>query len=368
LAFPAVVEARVKVQPDVSLSLVAATMIADRPHPRRRSHRLSALLAALSLLPAAAWAGPSDADRATARTLANEAQVALDQGDFKTAADRFDRADALYHAPTLLLGLARAEIGMGKLVSAAEVYNRIINEGVPPRSPPPFVKAVDDATREFEALDARIPRVIITVRGSDAAAVTLDGTPVPRAALGVKRPTDPGEHVLRATAPGFEATPVTFTLSEGATRPVTLNLKPLLPPSPEGRGSTTQETLGIVTAGIGGAGLLIGGITGIIALNQHQTLDAACDLMTRRCPREQEDTLNSFHRVTTVSTVGFVVGGAALAAGVVLILTSSSTKPRAAPAAVGARPGRQTRAASAWALPSIKPQLGAGYIGVEGSF
>lgn len=351
----------------MSLSLVAATMIADRPHPRRHFHRLSALLAALSLLPAAAWAGPSDADRATARTLANEAQEALDRGDFKTAADRFARADALYHAPTLLIGLAHAEIGMGRLVSAAEVYNRIINEGVPPRSPQPFVKAVEDATRESEALDARIPRVIITVRGSDDAAVTLDGTPVPRAALGVKRPTDPGQHEVRATAPGLVATPVTFTLGEGVTRPVTLNLTPPVAPAPERQPGVTQETVGVVTAGVGGAGLLIGGITGIIALNQHQTLDAGCDLATRRCPPEQKDTLDSFHRVTTVSTVGFVVGGAALAAGVVLILTSSP-KPRAAPAAVGARPGRQTRAASAWAQPSIKPQLGAGYIGVEGTF
>jgi hypothetical protein len=357
----AVVEARTEVQPDVSLNLVAATMIADRPH------RLIPLVAALSLLPATARAQPSDPNRATARTLANEGQEAFDKGDYKTAVDRFARADALYHAPTLLLALAHAQIAMGKLVSASETYNRIVSEGAPPRSPQAFVKAVEDATKELAALEVRIASLIIDVHGSDAAAVTIDDTPVPGAALGVKRPTDPGEHVLRATAPGFRDAQVSITLAEGATRNVTLELKPVgvTPPSDEkpGLGSgSPQKTLGIAVAGVGGAGLLMGGITGFIALNQHGKLVEACG-PTRHCPVEQKDALDSFHTVSTVSTIGFAVGGAALATGVVLILTA----PRAKPAPpVDARARKRTRSSNA-AL-SLTPQIGAGYIGVAGRF
>jgi hypothetical protein len=351
------VDARIEVQPDVSLNLVPAAMsamIADRPH-----RLLIPLLVALSLSPTTAWAQPSDSDRATARTLANEGQEALDKGDYKTAVDRFSRADALFHAPTLLLALARAQVGLGKLVSASETYNRIVSEGATPKSPPQFVKAVEDATKELEALGARIGNLVVEVRGSDGASVTLDGEPVPNAALGVKRPTDPGEHVLRATAPGMTDASVKFTLAEGATRNVTLELKP---PTPGGGGavdeakpSSTQKMVGIALAGVGGAGLVLGGITGSLALNQHGELAKLCNAMTRICPSGQQDALNSFHTVSAISTIGFAVGGAAVAAGVILILTAPSPK-RAEPAV--ARQGAV----------EISPVIGAGYLGVTGRF
>src|SRR5262249_26947752 len=97
-------------------------------------------------------AEPSDADRATARSLAEEGKAALDRFDYRTAEDRFARADALLHAPTLLLGLARAQAGLGKLVEAHESYMRIQREGVKPGSPPVFARAQEDAAREVGAI------------------------------------------------------------------------------------------------------------------------------------------------------------------------------------------------------------------------
>src|SRR5437899_40990 len=97
-------------------------------------------------------AAPSDADRATARALALEGFHALDMKDFATAADRFSRADALVHAPTLLLGLARAEVGLGKLVAAGEVYNRLVREPLPPNAPQVFIDAVENGKTELGAL------------------------------------------------------------------------------------------------------------------------------------------------------------------------------------------------------------------------
>jgi hypothetical protein len=140
-----------------------------------RSLRLAPLLVALSLA-APAWADPSDADRATARALAQEGQSALEKQDFATAADRFARADALVHAPTLLLGRARALVGLGKLVEAQEAYERIVREGVAANAPAPFHVALEDAKKEVEAIAPRLAWVTISVRGADGAAVTLDGT------------------------------------------------------------------------------------------------------------------------------------------------------------------------------------------------
>jgi hypothetical protein len=75
--------------------------------------RCTALAFALLLIPTVAAAQTSDADRVTARGFAQEGQDALDRKDFTTAADRFGRAGELLHAPTLTLGLARAQVGLG---------------------------------------------------------------------------------------------------------------------------------------------------------------------------------------------------------------------------------------------------------------
>src|SRR4051794_14717648 len=150
---------------------------------------LLVLAASLSFGSFASLSAPSfaqsDADKATARSLGQEGQTALDAKDFKTAEDRFRRAESLYHAPTLALGLARALAANGKFVAAQETYNRIIREGVAPGAPGAFVKAVDDAKNEVNSVSPRIAGVTITVAGPDSPKVSLDDTAVPAAALGV---------------------------------------------------------------------------------------------------------------------------------------------------------------------------------------
>src|SRR6266542_5174969 len=89
----------------------------------------------LALAPVKASAEAPDADRTMARAMAEEGQDALERRDYRVAEDRFTRADALIHAPTLMLGLARAQAGLGKLVEAHESYQRILREGVKPGSP-----------------------------------------------------------------------------------------------------------------------------------------------------------------------------------------------------------------------------------------
>ena len=104
--------------------------------------RTWASILALVLGASVARAEPSASDRATARVLADEAGEALDQKNYEVAADKFGRAEALVHAPSLLLGLARAQVGLRKFVEASENYQRIMREGVAPGAPPAFVKAL----------------------------------------------------------------------------------------------------------------------------------------------------------------------------------------------------------------------------------
>jgi hypothetical protein len=331
----------------------------------RRSTAL--LLLALGLGASTARA-QSDFDRTTARTLAQEGRDALDARNWAVAADRFARADALIHAPTLLLGLAEAQVGLGKLVTALEAYNRILREPLAPNAPAPFTKAVETARREFDALQPRIPYVTVQVAGPAAAAakVTIDGVEVPSAALGVKRAVDPGKHVIRVVAVGFLAAEAALIILEGKAESVTLEPKPdpdgasrpgaaTPPPGPAGLpggagaeppGGSSRRTLGLVGIGVGGAGIVVGATMGGLVLAKHGDLARSCP--GGHCPLDQQATLqpqvSQYHAFGAASTAGFVVGGVLAAAGVVLVVTA----PRQAQ--------------------SARLSLGPGWTGVEGSF
>ncbi len=343
----------------------------------RRS--FAALLFLAALAPSAAFAQVSDADRGTARELTAQGYEALAARDWATAADRLARADKLFHAPTITVGLARAHVGLGKLVAAQEEYSRVVHEPAPPNAPAAFTAAIEDAGRELAALSRRVPGVIINLKGPEGARVTLDGAEVPAAAFGVKRPADPGTHVVRAGAVGCTPAEATVTLVEGGTETVSLELKPgpggPLPaatlgiaeppasgaaplPGDAGGSGSLRRTIGFVALGVGGAGLIAGAITGGLALSKHSSLEAICK--DSHCPANTESTnqplIDSYTTVGNISTAGLAAGGALAAVGVILVVTA----PRAA--ATGYLRGGPTRSAT------IVPVLGAGYGGVQGRF
>jgi hypothetical protein len=339
----------------------------------------SALLSfMLALVPATAAAQISDADKSTARALAQQGQDALVAKDFATAADRFSRAVELVHAPTLALGLARAHVGLGRWISAQETYNRILREGVPSGAPPAFAKAIADARQELDALEPRIPGVIISLAGATSATVTIDGVPVSSAVLGVNRPLDPGKHTIRATKEGFVTAEVSVTAMERKAERVTLTLDrapppplagaepsprpaptpplqpavnaapvpiapPPAPPAPAPTGSL-RKTLGFVGIGVGGAGLVVGAVAGGLAVSKHGVLVRECPHAI--CNGHQSD-LDSYHLVSNLSTAGLVAGGALAAAGIVLVVTGPVART-----SVG----------------ELTPVLGVGVVGVQGKF
>jgi len=347
----------------------------------------SACFAVAVALALGALAGPahaqSDDDRATARALGQDGQQALDSKDYRTAEDRYRRADKLVHAPTLMLGLARALSAEGKYVEAQETYNRMVREGLPPGAPDVFKRALDDAKKEVEAVAPKVSGVTITVKaatGGDVPdpKVVLDEHPINAASLGVRRSIDPGSHVLRASADGFKAAEKSFSVLEGGSidEPITLekdNAAPAAPiaapvgvgPAPAGSVSLTSSStapeapssgkhsaLPWVAFGVGGAGLIFGAITGLLAVGDHSTLANNCTNGT--CPPKENSNLSSYHTMGALSTVGFIVGGVGVAAGVILLVTQPKGDSAATPAAAA---GFQ-----------IAPAIGLGSVGAVGTF
>jgi hypothetical protein len=310
----------------------------------------------------------SEDDKSTARALANEGADAFEKGDFKTAADRFHRAVAIFDEakaasvpPTLLLGLARSDGKLGRYVAATETYNRIIRQGTVAGAAQVFVDAVADARHEIEPLLPKIASVTITVTGCDNPRVLVDDIAISAAAIGVKKPVDPGTHVVKASADGCEPGQTSFSVEEakGAEASIALvkSPTPATPPSSDapaaqaGVGGEASgaplRTYAYVAFGVGAVGLLVGGITGGLALGKHGTLNDECKDGVCRSSSAKSD-LDSFHTMTSVSTVGFILGGVGVAAGAVLFFVSPST----------------SSTKSAW----ITPTIGPGSIGAVGRF
>jgi hypothetical protein len=295
--------------------------------------RFLAFLAVAWLIPGVARAEPSDADRATARSLAHEGFDAQQHRQYSVAADRFSRADALVHAPTLLLGLARAEVGLGSLLAAHETYERILREPLPPRAPAVFGKAVEDARQELGVLAPRLAWVTIRVDGGTSPAVTIDDLPVPVAALGVRRPCDPGSHTVKASAPGFAAADSAFVIGEGGEQTVKLSMVALpaqppppvasAPPRPE-TGAPLRTKLAAASFGVGAAALITGGAAGIWVLAKHSSLQSVC---AHGCPGSDSGELSTYRTVANVSTAALILAGVCAATGVTLLLSERGANP-----------------------------------------
>lgn len=296
-------------------------------------------------------AGQSEADRATARNLAAEGHTALRTQDCVTAEDRFRRADALVHAPTLVLEHARALICLKRFVEAQERLGLVMREGVSENAPWVWKKALQDAEKLLDEVTPKVGWITINVSGPTEPAVLVDGVQVPVAALGVRRAIDPGTRRISATAPGFVPKEVEVTMPEGGERAVTLELPadpsrarpiqsaPVKPKQPSTSHTETPKKPSRWPAyaafGLGGAGMIVGTISGVVALGKRSDLKAiGCS--GGRCPPGTDSPLqDQWLRYGTISGIGFGAAIVGTGVGVVLLLTGSgaAAKDEAKPAA-----------------------------------
>ena len=320
---------------------------------------LCVVLLGAALFATSARAEPTEADRATARALALEGHTALKKKDYVTAADRFGRADSLVHAPTLVVDWARALQGLGRYVEAHEKYELVLREGVDSSSPKSWLRALEDAKKELDALKPRLGWVTVILKEPAEASVTIDGALVPPAAVGVKRAADPGFPEVTVSAPGYEPFKQLVTVGPGEEKTVEVSLRKL----PEVRASSTapidayrprqsngaRRALTYVAFSVGGAGLVAGGVTGALALRKRGQLQDRC-LDDGRCPPSQSKRISTYRAFGTASGVTLAIGVAGLTTGLVLLLTEPKSHD-------AARAGLR-----------VRPVLGLGTIGAEGSF
>ncbi len=352
------------------------------PGPRR-ARRLALLL----FLGATAWSAPARAqsaqDLATARALAQQGGELFDAGRFADSIERFQRAEAFFHAPTHVLMIARGYAAKGSLVEAQEAYNKVTRETLAAGAPPAFARAKDEAQAELAQLAPRVPTLEIRVSGQGAAAakVEVNGAVLPSAAIGIPRPVNPGEYTVVATAPGALRVEAKLTIKErehpvkalelkpdgtapapppvaptapspSATPPPSASAAPTPPPAssasgakppppakrPEGDASDARVAPAVFLLGLGATGLGVGAVA--LGVGSGKTGDCPDGACATRADQARYDNGKS---LVTMGIGALVAGGAAGIAGAVILLVGAgaSDQPGAAafvgPAEVGVR-------------------------------
>jgi hypothetical protein len=213
----------------------------------------------------------------------------------------------------------------------------------------------DDCTKRLDELERVQPAIVFDAKdgaGRDLSEVRVmvDGAPLADRLDGTALRVDPGEHVFVFTVPGQAPVTETFVLKEGererrervvigpavvpAVTPALSEGAGSSPPRESNGGMGTQKILGLFAGGFGLAGVAIGTVFGVLTLSEANQQKADCASATN-CPRPSQAASDHSTGATdrTLSTIGFVAGGALLVGGVVLFFTGGN--PSEGPAATG---------------------------------
>lgn len=316
-----------------------------------RSVICTALVVGLLAPPGLASAKTPWAEVAAANKAAAVGRAAEARGDFAAALAAFEESGAHQDTPANRRRLARAKGKLGRLLDAQRELRHVLDDAQASKHDKRMAK------EELAALVARIPKLSIQIPTAIGLTITLDGRSLDLSAAS-QLPLDPGEHEIRASAPDYLPYQQTFTLSEGESKTLALDLvaKPApraeakLDAEPERASGSALRPLGYVSVGIGVVGLAVGGYFGLKAKSTRDDLSDACP--ADRCSAAERAKYDDGRDQAGYATVGFAVGGVGLLAGALLLMLA---------------PNEQEQPASLTTV-RLQPALGPGSLWLNGSF
>jgi hypothetical protein len=309
-----------------------------------------------------------DGQSAVAEALFRTGRELMAAGDYGEACSKFEASQRIDPKLGTLMNLALCHEKEGKTASAWAEYVQAAE--IAKRT---GQQAREQLTRQrAAALEPALPRVVISGSATPALVVTLDEKPIAAGAFGTPVPVDPGDHVLRATAPGAKPYTESFTVAAGSAEARNVHIPDLEPdaapqPSesrpaeparaesvavapmaiPPSRTRGAQRIAGLAVGATGVAGLVVGGVFGLLAkaTYDHALQDECGGSMGSCTPAGAAD---GAHAVTqaNVSTAAFIGGAVLSAGGAVLFFTAPTASLGVAP--VAGSPGANLVVREAW--------------------
>lgn len=314
------------------------------PSPRiLAAMRTFALAAALTALSLPASADPSATDKATAEALFDQGKDLMRAGSYEAACPKFAESQRLDPGVGTLLGLGECYERTGRITSAWATF----------REASALARTGGDTRRDalaqqrYSRLEPTLPKLVVTVKETPGVEVSVvDGTSaLARAVWGSPLPVDPGEHTIRASAPGYEDWSTTVKIDKGESKAVEVpplaakgasGPKPEAPPPPPAveqtplpepprGGGVSALTIGAYA--VGAVGLGVGAGFGLASLSKASDLDGVCK---PTCPAGRNDDLSTARTQAWISNVGFAVGVVGAVVGTVSLLRDRTARPSAA--------------------------------------
>jgi len=309
---------------------------------------ISRWISAAALATVLTLARASQADSAaTAQALFDEAKTLMGSGDFAKACPKLRESHRLDPGGGTALHLGLCYEQWGKTASAWASLNEALSLAKRDKR--------DDrqkiAEEHLATVTPKLCRLSLKVSAATAATagvkVERGDAEVSSAEWGTAVPVDPGDYLLKASAPGKRPWEKKVAVTEpGATVEVEV---PALADAPEGpkpsaapgprsaggdatldsgaSGGSSQATIGWVLGGVGVVGIAVGSYFGLQSMSKKSDADGHCDGSVCR-DQEGVSLRDDAIAAGNLSTLGFAVGGALVATGAVLVLTAPSGKSR----------------------------------------
>ncbi len=295
------------------------------------------LVSVLGLLGSPLAQAQSAGDKATAEALFSDGRRLMSQSNFREACPKFEASLRLDPGVGAMLNLGDCYEKNGQTASAWAEFREAVSAARSAGS-----KDREDLARQrAAALEPKLSRLTI-VAGKQSVQVTRDGTAVDAAAFGTAMPVDPGRHLIEVTAPGKQKWSKTIDVATNAAR-VSLEVPPLQDDGSTGKATpittpvpggpptdtpsgpsdgSTQRTLAIGAGVVGIVGIGAGAFFGLKASSSWSDAKKGCVTYPSGCSPQAVSDKSDASSSATLSTVGFIVGGVALAGGAVLWFTA----------------------------------------------
>jgi len=291
-----------------------------------------------------------------ARAQGNTAQAQFDYGLAEMEAGRYaSGCPALAESyridphPGVLFTLAECENRWGRIASALthyEAYLDLFDHMSAEQKA--HQRGRDRVSRQqLDRLRPEVPQLAVSLPATAPPGTTVlrDGEPLGAPSLGVALPVDPGDHVVSARTPDGVAHETRVTLARAERKAVVADLSaasvaarpagqaaPALASAPRAdrassppTGASPLRTWAWVAAGVGVAGLALGGVAGAVVLGDKSTIDRGCQ-PDHTCNGAGLTAAGQAQTFGVLSDVGFGVGAAAAVTAVVLFALSPSRR------------------------------------------
>jgi hypothetical protein len=278
------------------------------------------------------WQFPAAAgDPAIAREQLKVGYTLAQEGKCEEAIPHFVESLRLDPKAITLINLADCEEKVGKF---ADAMGHWVDARV--RAQAESARPIEEeAETRANALDPRLARltIVLAPTAPKDAVVERDGIVLGSPSLGIPLPVDPGGHAIVVKAKGHPDSTAQVNLLEGEQKRVEVDAgggaAPVTPSpgsgiveAPPPTTSSSLSPLVFVGFGVAAAGLAVGGITGLMALNAGSEAEKDCP--TLRCDQKTLDDIESGRTLGTISTIGFVVAGAGAALGIYGLVSGGS--------------------------------------------